>query len=126
MSLSIFLAGRWITFMRELKKQLRDEIWELIKEQAVKGSIVVSEIPQILRERLGVEWKDFVDYSGPGACKKWLCDEFALKEDSNNKYCLLLDVIGKSRLDKQTRKKIEGILTANFNAEGYIDRKSVV
>ena len=111
--------------MRELKKQLRDEIWELIKEQAVKGSIVVSEIPQILRERLGVEWKDFVDYSGPGACKKWLCDEFALKEDSNNKYCLLLDVIGKSRLDKQTRKKIEGILTANFNAEGYIVNSTI-
>lgn len=94
--------------MKELKRQLREEIWEILKEQAVKGSIVVAEVPQRLRERLGVEWKDFVDYSGPGECKKWLCDEFALREDPNNKHCLLIDTFVKSRLDKQTRKKLKG------------------
>lgn len=111
--------------MKELKRQLREEIWEILKEQAVKGSIVVAEVPQRLRERLGVEWKDFVDYSGPGECKKWLCDEFALREDPNNKHCLLIDTFVKSRLDKQTRKKIEGIMTANFNAEGYIMNSAI-
>ena len=38
--------------MKELKRQLREEIWEILKEQAVKGSIVVAEVPQRLRERL--------------------------------------------------------------------------
>ncbi len=115
------------TEMKTITDQIKKAIWDVLKENSTADCVTLQPIPQKLRNVHGIEWKEYVENIGPGEFKRWLLSMFPLIEDPKNGNRVFLSesaaaaaVKAEHTLDGAAAEKIEGILRANLNAEGYL------